>query len=253
VNQAPNNVCDENTDILVMVITAPSSIYHRTVYRETVLSAMDKLPTVRYSFLIGLTENASLSQEIQREGEKYDDIFVGNFIDSYENLTLKSIFMLNVASEFCPKSKFIFKLDDDVYANLKAIKTFLDGASHERYIYGSIFKGAKPIRNTNNKWHIKHYDGSEFPTYVSGTAYIITTDIVVDLFRTALWQPFLRLEDVFTTGICPRESQLVIRHQTAPNFGYNKIEDFRQLNPSAYTLHGLNDEQLRYIWSKVKV
>jgi hypothetical protein len=40
-----------------------------------------------------------------------------------------------------------------------------------------------------------------FPPYALGNAYLVTRDLVPSMHRTALQQTFMRIEDVFLTGV----------------------------------------------------
>ncbi len=42
-------------------------------------------------FVLGIHPKASLNTAIAKEGQQYDDILQGNFVDAYTNMTLKSL------------------------------------------------------------------------------------------------------------------------------------------------------------------
>ena len=50
------------------------------------------------NFVLGV-EGYSLSEVINEEAERHQDILVVNVLDSYMNLTLKSVFMLKYLSD----------------------------------------------------------------------------------------------------------------------------------------------------------
>ena len=52
-------------------------------------------------FLLGATENAELQENIERENSDYHDIVQGDFIDTYHNLSYKSIMGKLWVSEYC--------------------------------------------------------------------------------------------------------------------------------------------------------
>ena len=51
---------------------------------------MSKNKKLQQFFVIGKKENQPFSQEVLDEMAKYDDIVVGDFVDSYLNLTMKT-------------------------------------------------------------------------------------------------------------------------------------------------------------------
>jgi hypothetical protein len=57
-----------------------------------------------------------MMEKAVNESQYFRDIIMGNFIDSYYNLTLKSIFVINWYQRRCSHS-FLAYLDDDVVIN----------------------------------------------------------------------------------------------------------------------------------------
>jgi hypothetical protein len=57
--------------------------------------------------------------KIIKESELYKDIIQFNSFDEYYRLTDKSVTMLHWIYTQCPRAKFVFKCDDDVYVNFK--------------------------------------------------------------------------------------------------------------------------------------
>jgi len=49
------------------------------------------------------------------------------------------------------------------------------------------------------------YPGNVFPGYLSGTAYLIRSDIISALLQHSLSTPLIHLEDVYVTGILARK------------------------------------------------
>ena len=63
------------------------------------------------------------SGELEEEQETYGDILQESFVDSYNNLTLKSIEILKyfVESSDTLGNKFLLKTDDDSYVHLESL------------------------------------------------------------------------------------------------------------------------------------
>ena len=55
----------------------------------------------KLAFLLGSTENAELLEEIERENSAYHDLVQGDFVDTYHNLSYKSIMGKLWVSEYC--------------------------------------------------------------------------------------------------------------------------------------------------------
>jgi len=65
-------------------------------------------------------------------------------MDSYNNLTLKTISMLEWSMEHCPKAQYVLKTDDDMYIHFPVLWDLLDKAgSAKRTIMGKV--GMPPL------------------------------------------------------------------------------------------------------------
>ena len=58
-------------------------------------------------------------QKLEEEMETYDDFIIGDFVDSYRNLTLKTLTSYTYFAEYCnPKiTKWIVLNDDDTFVD----------------------------------------------------------------------------------------------------------------------------------------
>lgn len=61
----------------------------------------------------------------------------------------------------------------------------------------------QPIRNKKSKYYVSfsQFSPQTFPQFTTGPAYLITGDCVKDLYNKALNLTYLKLEDVYLTGI----------------------------------------------------
>ena len=88
------------------------------------------------------------------ESEKYNDIIQERFLDSYNNLTLKSINMLKLFSRHCSKSyKYLMKIDGDVFLNVHNVLEMLSKRNSETdFLVGKLINDTKPFRDPRSKW-----------------------------------------------------------------------------------------------------
>ena len=143
-------------------------------------------------------------------------------MDTYNNLTLKTISMLEWAHLYCAQARYFFKTDDDMFINFPVLMPLLDAKPNlRRSIIGKVAKSWKPIRNTTSKYYIlpQQYPHAVYPDFNTGPAYVMTTDILADLYRLSLDGTFFKLEDVYVTGIMA--GQLKIQHVHHDQF-YNR-------------------------------
>lgn len=89
------------------------------------------------------------------ENSIYDDIIQEGFIDSYNNLTIKSVMMLKWVHHHCSSAQFLMKSDDDIYLNLPALVEDLNSITNKKNnLIGSLICKARPIQDSTNKWYV---------------------------------------------------------------------------------------------------
>ena len=62
------------------------------------------------------------------EAEDNNDIILEDFHDPYLNLPLKTTFLLKWMAASCSNSKFVFKVDDDVFVNPERLWSSLESS-----------------------------------------------------------------------------------------------------------------------------
>lgn len=137
---------------------------------------------IRTVFLIGQTENNETQDQIFEESRIHNDLIQESFLDTYNNLTLKTIMMLkwintNCAAgkgEFnlkiiimfyviqlnfflCITVKFIMKCDDDTFVNVPNLIHFLLGGTVP--IYNSTLQryNQETVRILSSKNRLSQY------------------------------------------------------------------------------------------------
>jgi hypothetical protein len=206
----------------------------------------------------GFNSNLEIQNRILNESLEFGDIIQEDFVDSYNNLTLKSVFLLKWVTNNCIDKgklkkgssdstdnnffflsvKFLVKCDDDTFLNIPNLLHVLTGGTIPIYnstiafydklsinnkvkrnrlqtknvLTGFLFCGVKPVSDPANKWYspIYMYNEEFYPNYLSGTAYLMSIDVVEKLYKASLKTPLFHLEDVFITG----EYLLLLRNIT---------------------------------------
>lgn len=67
------------------------------------------------------------------------------------------------------------------------------------------------------------FGGEYYPSYLSGTAYVLGEEAIPKLFQKSLTTPLFHLEDVYITGIVA--SRLKLKRQHHPLFFYSTTKD----------------------------
>ena len=190
--------------LLVLIATAPSNFNLRKAVRETWASRTEvdgeRIVTM---FLLGKT-NLQHQRLVDKESKTFHDVLQENFVDSYRNLTLKTIMAMKWAGEFCSHAKYVMKTDDDMFVGYENLVGYLKSprTPSTRFATGRTIHES-PIRDPKNKWYVPTsvYSGSLFPPFCSGTGYVLSGDVVRMVSEISAFSPFLHLEDVFV-GIC---------------------------------------------------
>lgn len=153
--QQPSNLCSSPIFILIIVTSAVDDFDRRMTIRELWGSEVlvDNM-TVKTTFLLGQTENNTIQDKIYAEHYRYNDIIQERFIDSYNNLTLKSVMMLKWVYNHCGENiNFVMKADDDMFVNIPLLVTTLKARRKPREILmGSLICGARPVADVKSKW-----------------------------------------------------------------------------------------------------
>lgn len=144
---------DKLNSVFVVVVSAPRYFEKRDAIRRTWMKNL-KDKTVRnlvnvagFAFLVGLADSENIQADIEKENRKHGDIIQVDILDTYNNLTLKSVSILNWVVKFCPQVNFVAKVDDDVYVNVRNLAATIRALStSDSSIYGKGTGGNIPSR-----------------------------------------------------------------------------------------------------------
>jgi len=211
----PAHLCDANTLMVILVHSGTRNVDQRAAIRETWGNAAStgRWPNeqetgscvgLRLAFVLGLHADKAVNNAIREEHSRYNDIAQGDFIDHYHNMTLKSLLGLKVLDERCPGVRYLLKTDDDMIVNLPYLLLLLANKKLQWSIMGPVNVGARAHRGGKWKLTKEEFPFVFFPPYESGSAYIITGDLIHELFVTAEYVPHIFVDDVYITGILGR-------------------------------------------------
>ena len=252
----PGATCGEDVFLLAVVCSGVDHFEQRAAIRATwATAAHNRTAQVKVVFMLGtLTQLASnASSHLAKEQRQHRDIIQEDFVDSYANLSLKTMRALNWIEKHCSKAVFVLKTDDDVFINIPVLLRDLHNTVHTRFIMGVTIAGAQPIRDKNSKWFTppEQYNRTMYPTYVSGSAYVISGDAISDLYRAAATEEnMFWLEDIFITGFCAKNADL--KHIYNGKFGYKR----RLLSPCLFKLiitsHRVTPGEMIRVWREIQ-
>ncbi|XP_039747986.1 uncharacterized protein LOC120625116 isoform X2 [Pararge aegeria] len=218
-------------------------------------------------FLLGLPSqenDTSIQDKIEEEVEKYGDVIQEGFVDSYNNLTLKSIMMLKWVTNNCNESvRYFLKTDDDVYVNVPNLVLNLQnrsqvhdstkGQEKEYLLIGDLICGARPVQDVSNKWYSPRYmyGGRVYPRYLSGTGYVLSSHTAMALYEAALRTSYFHLEDIYITGMCAVRAKPRIVPRDEPGFSYTAVGNNACAAHSHLTAHRVEPAHMRHIATRL--
>ncbi|ETN61166.1 hypothetical protein AND_007183, partial [Anopheles darlingi] len=247
-------LCPSNgTDVtlLILVTSAPTHREQRLAIRQS-WGYYGSRRDISIGFIVGQTDESRIEDQLAAESYMYSDLIRGNFIDSYKNLTLKTISLLEWTKLHCSNASFLLKTDDDMFINVPKLLQFMEVHNNQRRtIFGRLAKKWKPIRNKKSKYYVspEQYYPPVFPPFTTGPAYLLTADIISELFEKSLSQTYLKLEDVYTTGIVAQ--LLNIRRTNVKEFLNRRIA-FNQCSiKKAISIHMVKNNEQLDLWKKL--
>lgn len=192
--------------LLVLVNTAPHYYQRRNSLRNTWASvAMFK--DIRVVYVMGsVEERRSLTKHLQLESNLYGDIVQGDFEDGYRKLVEKGRMALKWTTDYCSNAKYILKIDDDMLVNMFFLLRHLSRLETSNELKDKTivcaYQGAglmSVIRDPYNKWYVSvdEYSPAAYSQYCSGCAYVMTSDLIKDMYNVAFYIKYVWVDDFF--------------------------------------------------------
>nr|XP_055073249.1 beta-1,3-galactosyltransferase 2-like [Misgurnus anguillicaudatus] len=218
----PDKCAQQNPFVVIIVPVAPNNVDARNAIRMTWGS--DKLVQEKVAlvlFLLGShygTDADRLQEQLQTESEQYQDLLQSNFKDTYRNLTIKTMVMMEWLNKKCPQASYGVKVDADVLLSIRNLMSMLVNLNmwQRNYITGLVLFSNSVLRDPSSKFYIPHevYPKSRYPPYPLGMCYIFSMDLPEKIVRASMHIRPIFIEDAYL-GMCL--NRLGIRPKTPPN------------------------------------
>ncbi|KAL1418772.1 hypothetical protein MTO96_025657 [Rhipicephalus appendiculatus] len=191
--------------LAVFVHSAPAHFGRRRAIRETWGNASAlAAATARAMVLVFLVgQAAGLEGALRAESAAHGDLVMGNFVDSYHNLTYKHVMGLKWVASRCSQAHYVLKTDDDVFMDLFQVSAQLGPHAPARLLMCGLIRRPYVKRSQRSKWRVsfREYRPHRYPPYCSGWAIFMSPDVVRDLYRASADVPYFWVDDVLVTGI----------------------------------------------------
>ena len=196
--------------ILAYVMIRVDSFEKRILIRRTWANST-LFPKMNTVFVMGLSTNKSINERVRKENQQFNDIIQGSFIDAYRNLTHKSLIAWKWILEKCNLAKYVVKIDDDIALNsVHLIEYFNSNPTFNRTFFCDVYYGGFPHKDKSSKWYVRDeeyenvYNRTDYPTFCLGPAYIMTADLVEQLYKKSFNLTLFWLEDIYTALLASR-------------------------------------------------
>ncbi|XP_072041830.1 beta-1,3-galactosyltransferase 1-like [Amphiura filiformis] len=224
-----SNYCIRNNDknsifLLIMCLTAPDETSRRATIRRTWANVTDVLGRRVATIFLLANSSEKLNKVIAHESKIFGDICKADFVDSYRNLTLKTLMGFRWVNSFCNHTKFVLKIDSDVVPNLFNLVRHLETRINKTTFEGHLMKGIKPVRDNITwikKWYLSEsvYPHPTYPPYAIGMSYLVSSNLVNLLVSVSEHIPYIHIEDVYvgmlmkTIGVSPTHDKRYTQHR----------------------------------------
>lgn len=244
----PGLCADRRPTLVAVVPVVPGDRTSRDAIRRT-WGGAGALLTV---FFVGLSVGGA--DDLSAESREHGDVIQMDFVDSYRNLTVKTLMIMNWVATHCAQASFAMKVDADIFVNVFYLMELLRTYPTRGFITGSVIRDGRPRRDRESKWFLSEdvYPDTYFPPYVSGAGYVFSTDVAEKVSLASRHVPAVPLEDVYV-GLCLRaagispvyaHSFLALRNL----FEVRHLEYDRCTFATRVIVNGFKPEELLRIW-----
>ncbi|GJQ14422.1 hypothetical protein GpartN1_g6213.t1 [Galdieria partita] len=170
----------ENEDLFlfIAITTDHKNFQARQAVRETWLQ-FPRIPSWEAYFFVMQSPNNTLQRMVEEEAKQFNDIIILPYWETYANLTLKTLSLMEWVDQNI-NATFTFKSDDDAYVNVPRLVLWLLKKPSQRFYSGGVNKNSKPVRIKGHKWYVSYdeYPYQYYPDYCIGNGYVVSSDLV---------------------------------------------------------------------------
>lgn len=263
------SICKDGEILAIAFISIKTDSFEKRKQIRSTWANVSKFPKLRIIFALGLASDPKIEKLIVEESKKYNDIVQEDFVDTYYNLTTKMIMSFKWISEYCDRSPFILRINDDVVLNTPIFLKYLErllaqnNGVFKYSLIGDYASHKGPHRDKDDKYYVSYeqFNGTLYDPFVYGNAYILTTDLARYFYLLSEMRncpPFSTwMEDVYF-GILAKNIKANIiavnRH-----FNYydrpdeNLVKQHPELFDNMYLSVVWNDDDYKYFIEKFNV
>lgn len=203
------SMCKHRTPFLVLMVPVPPS---GKAVRDAIRKTWGNEKRVQGQlvetvFMLGLPAGAdeTLQQELRQEHQENRDLIQSDFLDSYHNLTIKTMMMLEWLAAHCVNTSYAMKVDSDVFLHVQnLVRLLLDpSTARNNYMTGLVWWHSSVLRNPFQRFYMPRsvVPEPEYPPYPLGMSYVMSLDLPSKILGVSPQIKPLFIEDVYL-GMC---------------------------------------------------
>nr|XP_033955069.1 beta-1,3-galactosyltransferase 2-like [Pseudochaenichthys georgianus] len=206
-------VCKTKTPFLVLMVpVAPKNVAARDAIRQTWGNSSEVQGDVVLTlFMLGLYRGAdvdALQENLQQENRLHHDLIQSDFLDTYLNLTIKTMVIMDWLATRCPEAAYAMKVDSDMFLNIDNLVMMLQKPDIPKlnYLTGMLMWNSPVIRSKNSKWYVpvEMYPEPLYPTYTLGMGYVFSNDLPEKIVEASKSINYFNIEDAYV-GVCMKK------------------------------------------------
>ncbi|XP_061178784.1 beta-1,3-galactosyltransferase 1-like isoform X1 [Saccostrea echinata] len=234
----PDNICNvknihkkKNPFFLLILIKSSRDNFHlrQTIRWRTKHKTFKKWRRrVRIVFLLGYSFNET-NDDLSKESAMFKDIVQEDFLDSYRNLTYKTVMGYRWATRYCPIATHILYQDDDFHFNVENVFSYLRQQANPDSVYiGYYINDSPPDRHNTSKYFMSYddYPHRYYPPYFPGGAYFVSMNIAQKFVKVFPYVKHMAIDDVFL-GIVAYKLNVTLYHSDL--IAFNGCENFTEI------------------------
>ncbi|XP_037048223.1 beta-1,3-galactosyltransferase 5-like isoform X2 [Bradysia coprophila] len=206
--------------VVIVVISSRRNFLQRKLIRETYGSVkiLNDVRIVAVVFMLGSQDAPDASEtditELETERAQFGDLIIGDFVDTYRNLSRKSIMAYDWLVSYCHEADIVVKTDDDVMVNIFKLTEEL-GLWPQKIplnIWCAVHFNEMLNRTETSPYYVspEEYPNDIAPKHCAGVGYITPMTVVrkiADEISRSYRGPVCQQEDIFMTGIVTEKIQ----------------------------------------------
>lgn len=193
-------VSEDNLFLLVLINSAAGSESHfqkRMAIRKTWGKPIGRNKW-RIAFFLGKTNKQLIDERRLIEAKQYGDIIMGDFPDTYRNITQKLMMAFKWTSKI--NYKYLLKTDDDVYVNIPLLISWInERLNPNEPLYAGVLYRAKIIRDPSHRHFVRWKDlpQQNYPWYPKGALYVLSSEVVQEMLEIANRVKMITVDDAY--------------------------------------------------------